>query len=52
MLDLQLLAFQSDLTRVISFMIGKENHPYNSQPRRVRSPQQHPGAGSASKSTL
>jgi hypothetical protein len=30
MLDLQLLAFQSDLTRVISFMIGKEQsaRPY------------------------
>ena len=27
MLDLQLLAFQSDLTRVISFMIGKEQSP-------------------------
>src|SRR5437764_5120541 len=27
MLDLQLLAFQSDLTRVISFMIGKEESP-------------------------
>ena len=30
MFDLQLLAFQSDLTRVISFMIGKEQsaRPY------------------------
>ena len=30
MLDLQLLAFQTDLTRVISFMIGKEQsaRPY------------------------
>src|SRR5262249_32327758 len=30
MLDLQLLAFQSDLTRVVSFMIGKEQsaRPY------------------------
>src|SRR5436309_13758336 len=30
MLDLQLLAFQSDLTRMISFMIGKEQsaRPY------------------------
>jgi hypothetical protein len=27
MMDLQLLAFQSDLTRVISFMIGKEQSP-------------------------
>ena len=27
MLDLQLLAFQSDLTRVITFMIGKEQSP-------------------------
>ena len=30
MLDLQLLAFQTDLTRVISFMVGKEQsaRPY------------------------
>jgi hypothetical protein len=27
MLDLQLLSFQSDLTRIISFMIGKEQSP-------------------------
>src|SRR5881396_1182483 len=39
MLDLQLLAFQSDLTRVISFMIGKEQsarpYPQIGVPRRI-----------------
>src|SRR5437762_14053677 len=41
MLDLQLLAFQSDLTRVISFMIGKEQsaRPY---PQIVVTEAQHP----------
>src|SRR6266513_1361545 len=39
MLDLQLLAFQSDLTRVISFMIGKEQSawPY----RQIGVPEAH-----------
>src|SRR5579864_8167871 len=39
MLDLQLLAFQSDLTRVISFMIGKEQsaRPYP----QIRVPEAH-----------
>jgi len=39
MLDLQLLAFQSDLTRVISFMLGKEQsarpYPQIGVPRRT-----------------
>src|SRR5262245_44182884 len=40
MLDLQLLAFQSDLTRVITFMIGKEQsaRPYP----QIGGPEAHP----------